>query len=251
MSIKQVAQCTLISLIFASSESLANRQVNLTKDVIPTSHTTYNLHMTIFWICVMIGVVVFSILMYALIFYRKPGKKISANFHALLGTWMIIPLIILVLLAIPVMTVLAKMCDESKSSQATHIISAQPVVVTSHTTSKQTKATAPATQVSLADSMKRGEQVYMSMCATCHKPDGTGSPPVFPALKGSPITTGPVDKNIDRVINGRPGTAMQAFKNQYSDEELAAVITYERNAFGNNTGTVVQPSDIAAARQKH
>ena len=63
------------------------------------------------------------------------------------------------------------------------------------------------------------------------------------------MTTGPADKHIHTVLNGVPGTAMQAFKDQFSDEDLSAVITYERNAWGNNTGTVVQPADIKAARQ--
>ncbi len=69
-------------------------------------------------------------------------------------------------------------------------------------------------------------------------------PPTFPALKGSPIAKGPVAGHIDRVMNGKPGTAMQAFKGQLSDQDLADVITYERNAWGNDTGTLVKPEDI-------
>ena len=41
-------------------------------------------------------------------------------------------------------------------------------------------------------------------------------------------------------MNGKPGTAMQAFAGQLNDVDLAAVVSYERNAFGNNTGDVVQ-----------
>jgi cytochrome c oxidase subunit 2 len=97
--------------------------------------------------------------------------------------------------------------------------------------------------------MQRGEKTYLNRCAMCHQPTGQGMPPTFPALKGSKIATGPVDQHIDRVLNGKTGTAMQAFKDQLSDDELAGVITYERNAWDNNTNTLVQPADIAAAKK--
>jgi cytochrome c oxidase subunit II len=95
--------------------------------------------------------------------------------------------------------------------------------------------------------MKRGEKVYQT-CAACHGPQGLGVPGAFPALKGGKITTGPVDAHIDMVMKGKPGTAMQAFAAQLGDADIAAVVTYERNAFGNNTGDVVQPSQIKAKR---
>jgi cytochrome c oxidase subunit 2 len=53
---------------------------------------------------------------------------------------------------------------------------------------------------------------------------------------------------MDRVMNGKQGTAMVAFKDQLTDQDLADVITYERNAWGNNTGTLVTPDQIKAAR---
>jgi cytochrome c oxidase subunit 2 len=98
------------------------------------------------------------------------------------------------------------------------------------------------------DLMAKGEQVYNSTCAACHQPTGQGLPGVFPALAGSAIATGPVDAHMAIVLNGKTGTAMQAFRDQMNDVDLAAVITYERNAFGNNTGDTVQPADIKAAR---
>lgn len=98
--------------------------------------------------------------------------------------------------------------------------------------------------------MGRGEEVYGKMCAACHQPDGQGMPPAFPALKGSPVVTGPLDKHVDVVMNGRSGTAMQGFASQLSDADLAAVITYKRNSWGNDTGDVVQPADINALRQQ-
>ena len=71
---------------------------------------------------------------------------------------------------------------------------------------------------------------------------------VFPGLKGSPVATGDVAKHIDILINGVSGTAMAAYGPQMNDADIAAVVTYERNAWGNDTGDVVQPSDIKAAR---
>lgn len=96
--------------------------------------------------------------------------------------------------------------------------------------------------------MARGEKVYAANCAACHQANGEGVPGAFPSLKGSVIATGPVAGHLDRVMNGKPGTAMAAFAGQLSDADLAAVITYERNSWGNNMNDVVQPTDIKAAR---
>jgi cytochrome c oxidase subunit 2 len=94
----------------------------------------------------------------------------------------------------------------------------------------------------------KGEQVYTANCAACHQPNGGGIPGIFPALKGGVITTGPVADHLNRVIHGKPGTAMAAFGPQMSDSELAAVITYERHSWGNDTGDIVQPPQVKAAR---
>lgn len=94
----------------------------------------------------------------------------------------------------------------------------------------------------------RGQRVYAANCQVCHQPTGMGQPPVFPALSGSKITTGPKDGHIDRVFNGKPGTAMASFK-QLSDVEIAAVITYERNSWNNKTGDMVSPADIKKLRK--
>ncbi|MFT6732092.1 MAG: cytochrome c oxidase subunit 2 [Polaribacter sp.] len=95
--------------------------------------------------------------------------------------------------------------------------------------------------------MVLGKTVYDAKCAACHQVNGAGLPPVFPALKGSAIaTTGPVEGHIDIVVNGKQGTAMAAYGAQLTDAEMAAVITYERNAWGNDTGDKVQPADIQA-----
>ena len=114
-------------------------------------------------------------------------------------------------------------------------------------------AAAPMTQEAL---MAEGKGLYGTSCSVCHKPDGVGMPPAFPALKGGKIAVGPVAGHIDIVLHGKQGTAMQAFGPQLNDEEIAAIITYERNSWGNNdqskygktAGGVVQPTDIAKAR---
>ncbi|HEY7864680.1 MAG TPA: cytochrome c oxidase subunit II [Psychromonas sp.] len=103
------------------------------------------------------------------------------------------------------------------------------------------------TSFSKEDLMTLGEQVYVGNCSVCHQPAGTGLPGVFPALKGSSIATGDLNAHINIVLNGKSGTAMQSFAKQLSVKELAAIITYERNAWGNDTGDLVQPIQISNA----
>ena len=102
--------------------------------------------------------------------------------------------------------------------------------------------------LSLQELMELGETTYTAYCAACHQATGLGLPPAFPALKASPVTTGDINQHIDVVINGRPGTGMQGYGKQLTLKQLAAVITYERNAWGNNTGDLVQPMDVDAVR---
>ena len=99
------------------------------------------------------------------------------------------------------------------------------------------------------DLMARGKEVYIKSCLACHQENGQGLPGVFPALAGSPIALGDIAAHLDMVLNGKAGTAMAAWGPQLNDLELAAVITYERNAWGNDTGDTVQSSDVKAARK--
>jgi cytochrome c oxidase subunit 2 len=100
------------------------------------------------------------------------------------------------------------------------------------------------------DEMKsKGEKVFTAHCAACHQASGMGIPGAFPALNGSKIATGDKAAHINIVMNGKPGTAMAAFAAQLTDTEIAAVITYERNAWSNHTGDVIQPSEIKALRK--
>jgi cytochrome c oxidase subunit 2 len=95
--------------------------------------------------------------------------------------------------------------------------------------------------------ISEGQAVYDTNCAACHQPDGTGAGS-FPAIKGSSVAMGPLDDHLNLVLNGKPGTAMAAFESRLNDAELAAVVTYQRNAFGNDVGDVVQPSLVRTAR---
>ncbi len=106
-----------------------------------------------------------------------------------------------------------------------------------------------AMNMSMEELMKEGERVYLATCAACHMPNGEGLKGVFPALKRSSVALGDPTEHINIVLNGKTGTAMQAFGNMLSLRELASVITYERNAWGNNTGDLIQPKDVNAVVQ--
>jgi cytochrome c oxidase subunit 2 len=94
----------------------------------------------------------------------------------------------------------------------------------------------------------RGEKVYAANCAACHQASGKGAGPIK-ALDGSPIVLdGDKLKQIMVLLNGQNNGAMPAWK-QLSDTELAAVITYTKNHWGNKTGQLVQPAEVMAARK--
>jgi len=100
----------------------------------------------------------------------------------------------------------------------------------------------------MAELTEIGQEVFVDHCATCHESDGSGQGSTYPALAGGEIPNGPLQAHIERVMNGSVDTEMQSWAPQLSDLELASVITYERNAFGNNTGDIVQPITIYEAR---
>lgn len=368
-------------LVSCCNVALAN-QFNMPVGVTPTSHDIYSLHMTIFWICVAIGVGVFGVLIYSLIAHRKSKGAKPATFHESLSVeiaWTVVPFIILIAMAIPATRVLYFMEDDSQADINIKITGMQwkwkyeyldegisfysnlsttqdqihnrapkgkwylievdkplvvpihkkirflvtstdvihswwvpqfavkrdaipgfiheawtridkpgtyrgqcaelcgvghgfmPIVVVAKTQSDYAKwvavqrgeavalmsAAQDVKELSKLDLMSKGKQVYLRVCGVCHKPDGKGMPPAFPSMVGSKITTGPVKGHIDIVLNGKKGTAMQAFGEQLSDEEIAAVITYERNswgnddkkAHGNSAGGLVQSKDVAKERE--
>ena len=102
-----------------------------------------------------------------------------------------------------------------------------------------------------------GEQVYGNKCSACHQLTGQGLPGVFPPLKGSAVVTAAdPTEHIRTVLRGLAGkaingvaygAAMPAFADQLSDEEVAAVLNYERNSWGNQAPPV-KPEDVVARR---
>ena len=98
----------------------------------------------------------------------------------------------------------------------------------------------------------KGKQVFSTTCVACHQANGQGIPGTFPALNGDvKFVLAPMKGQIETVLNGHPGTAMAAFRDQLSDTQIASVITYTRNAWdnaGKGPDPVVQPSDVKALR---
>ena len=345
--------------------------LNMPKGVSNISESIYSLHMLILWICVIIGVVVFSVMFYSIFKHRKSRGAIALNFHestTIELIWTAIPILILVLIAIPSTKALIDLEDTSASDLSVKITGWQwkwqyeypnenisyfsnlsqesrdnikdpkgvenylldvdkplvvpinkkirflvtskdvihswwvpdigvkqdaipgfindawaiikkpgiyrgqcaelcgkdhgfmPVVLEAKTEKNYNKWLAEQKAQQLAatknagktwakkDLMAKGEKIYNTACAACHGKTGAGIPGAFPALRNNPIALGDVTKHINIVLNGKAGTSMQAFKSQLDNIEAAAVITYERNAFGNNTGDLVQPSEIQSAR---
>ena len=100
---------------------------------------------------------------------------------------------------------------------------------------------------SMDELAERGKAVYERACLACHGAAGEGG--VGKAIAGSALVMGPLDGHMDSVVNGIPGTAMQAFGGQLNDVDMAAVLTYQRNGFGNNMGDMVQPIDVYNYKQ--
>lgn len=97
----------------------------------------------------------------------------------------------------------------------------------------------------MAELMQRGGEVYKANCAVCHQPTGKGAG-AFPALDGSKIVNGPIANHVSIVLNGKG--VMPTWGKTLNDVEIASVITYERNSWGNHTGDILQPRQVADAR---
>jgi cytochrome c oxidase subunit 2 len=111
----------------------------------------------------------------------------------------------------------------------------------------QAKADDPSKVWVLADLVARGEKVYNANCAACHRADGKGAGPIKP-LDGSAIVLNEPARQIEILLNGAANGAMPAWK-QLSDTEIAAVLTYTKNSWSNQTGKLIQPAEIMAARK--
>ncbi|MGF6726193.1 cytochrome c oxidase subunit 2 [Paraburkholderia sp. GAS41] len=97
----------------------------------------------------------------------------------------------------------------------------------------------------MAELMERGGKVYASNCAVCHQPTGKGAG-AFPALDGSKIANGPIAQHVSIVLKGK--NVMPSWAPTLNDVEIASVITFERNSWGNHTGDILQPKQVADAR---
>jgi len=367
MCVRAKRSLTLCGLALFPVMSMADWTMNMSPGVTQTSNDIYGLHMTILWICVAIGVVVFSVMFWSIFAHRKSRGHKPANFHentTVEVLWTIIPLVILVAMAIPATVTLIDMYDTTEADVDIKITGYQwkwkydylddefgyfsslstprdqinnrqtkgenyllevdnplvvpvgqkvrllmtandvihswwvpefglkkdaipgfineawirvdtpgtyrgqctelcgkdhgfmPIVVEAvsqveyQTWIGEQRAAAEKEKEltqkewTMAELMARGEQSYQSACAACHQADGSGLPPSFPALRGSAIAVGDMKGHIDIVVNGKRGTAMQAFGEQLNEVDIAAIITYERNAWGNNMGDMVTPKEI-------
>jgi len=110
--------------------------------------------------------------------------------------------------------------------------------------SKAQAADAEATKTFTMDElMAKGQEVYNTNCAACHQANGEGIPGNFPAIRGSAVATGPIDAHLNLVLQGK-GSMMSGFAGSLSKAEVAAVVTYQRNGFGNSKGDLLQPSQV-------
>lgn len=367
-----LAPAMLVGSYQALAEEVERWKYNMPVGVTPVSQDIQGLHMEMFWWCVGIGVVVFAIMLFSMIFHRKSRGVKPAHFHESTGleiVWTAIPVLILILMAWPATKSLVRLYDTTEADMdviitgfqwrwkyeyvgedlsffsslstpqdqinglapkdphyllevdeplvvpinqkirflitANDVIHAwwvpalgvkkdaipgfikeswalikepgiyrgqcaelcgkdhgfMPIVVEAKSEEdyrawlEEKKAAAAALRELTAKTFtfdelyERGEAVYNKSCAACHGAAGEGIAGAFPALKGSAIAQGAIDKHIDVVVNGVPGTAMQAFGEQLSEVDIAAVVTYERNAWGNNMGDMTQPVDIYNHKQ--
>ena len=102
---------------------------------------------------------------------------------------------------------------------------------------------------SLETLVTKGEGVYEKSCQSCHQKDGSGMPPMFPALKGSSVVTGKIDEQVQFMLKGKG--VMPAFGKTLSPDDFAAVLAYTRNKLGNSVGDFKQPADIKALQSTH
>lgn len=147
----------------------------------------------------------------------------------------------------------AELCGKDHAYMPIVVEALEPAAYEAWVAAQKTKFAAAAEDsnktFTLEELKARGEKVYAANCAACHGATGGGVPGVFPPMTGSKLVTGSKAAHIDIVFHGKPGTAMAAFGKQLSDADLAAVVTFERNALGNSVGDIVQPSEIKALRE--
>ena len=113
-----------LSLLAVPSLAFAEYGLNLPEGVTPISRDIYGLHMTIFWVCVVIAVLVFGVMIYSMINHRKSKGAVASNFHestTIELVWTIVPLLILIIIAVPATKVLIDLEDTSKADMTVKI----------------------------------------------------------------------------------------------------------------------------------
>ena len=146
----------------------------------------------------------------------------------------------------------AELCGKEHAYMPIHVKVVSAAEYTAWVDAEKKKIAAraddPKKEWKLADLVARGEKVYAANCAVCHQANGKGAGPIK-GLDASPVVLD-ADKGrqIAVLLNGQNNGAMPAWK-QLSDTEIAAVITYTKNAWSNRTEQIVQPADIVAARK--
>lgn len=356
----------------AFEQTQADWTTNMSPGASVVSGAVFDLHMTIFWICVVIGVVVFGAMLWSIVAHRRSSGQKAAHFHENTTVeilWTVVPFLILVAMAIPATRTLISMYDARESdvdiqitgyqwkwhykylgqdveffsnlATTTHQIHNRddkgehyllevdqplvlpvgekirflvtgadvihswwvpafavkrdavpgfiheawtriekpgiyrgqctelcgkdhgfmPIVVDARSPADYENWLAERKQEAARlkeltskdwtreELIAQGDKVYHTVCVACHQPEGQGLPPMFPALKGSKIATGPIADHLNIAVNGKPGTAMAAFGKQLSEVDIAAVVTYERNAWGNNKGDMVTPREVLTLKQ--
>ncbi len=145
----------------------------------------------------------------------------------------------------------AELCGKDHGFMPIVVEVVEPAQYTAWVNSQQKKAAAtkvdPNKTWTAEDLKAHGEKIYAQNCVACHQATGMGVPGAFPALSGSKLVAGPKEEQIKLVLNGKQGTAMNAFKH-LSDVDLAAVVTYTRNSWNNKTGDMVAPAEVKALR---
>jgi mono/diheme cytochrome c family protein len=98
---------------------------------------------------------------------------------------------------------------------------------------------------------QQGQEIFNSGCADCHRGNGEGLPDVFPALKGNILVLGDPEAVIQTILDGRKGKigTMPPHKAKLTDPQIAAVVTFIRNNWGNQ-GAAVMPETVAKIRKK-
>jgi cytochrome c6 len=98
---------------------------------------------------------------------------------------------------------------------------------------------------------QQGQEIFNSGCADCHRSNGEGLPDVFPALKGNTLVLSDPEAVIQTILDGRKGKigTMPSYKAKLTDPQIAAVVTFIRNNWGNQAAAVT-PETVAKNRTK-